>query len=67
MKNLLYKPENYPGPIAKNATLGVKFANDTFLLESFLIQQKIKYKIEDLEKTPFGLALRIKRDKEQDK
>jgi len=61
MSDFIYRPDNYPGPVAHNATLGVKFSNDILLLESFLIQQKIEYKPEDLEKTPFGLALRIKK------
>ncbi len=46
----------------QNATLGVKFSNDTLLLKSFLDQWKISYEESDLEMTPFGLALRIKRN-----
>ena len=42
--------------------MGVKFSNDIFIEESFLIQFKIDYKLEDLEETPFGYGLRIKRD-----
>lgn len=59
----IYKPENYPGPIALNATMNVKFSNDTILLKSFLDQKNIEYKIEELEMTPFGLGLRRKKDK----
>ncbi len=63
MINLPYKPDN-PGPtIAQNATLAVKFCNDIFLSKLFLNQRNIDYKIEDLEDGPWGLGIRIKRDK----
>ncbi len=61
-ENLIYKPEVYEGPTAQNATLGVKFSNDIFLMRSFLDQRNIEYKIEDLEDGPLGLGLRIKRE-----
>jgi hypothetical protein len=64
MIDMIYRPPNQPSePIAQNATLGVKFSTDIFLLKSFLDQQKIEYKIEDLENGPYGLFLRIKKDK----
>ena len=63
--NLIYKPVQYPGPIAQNATVGVKFSRDVFLMKSFLDQWKIEYKLEDLEDGPMGLGLRIKRDKNE--
>ena len=60
--DLVYRPPNPPNePIAQNSTIGVKFCQDIILLKSFLDQKEIEYDIEDLEKTPFGLGLRIKR------
>lgn len=56
-----YKPP-YAGPIALETKMGVKFCKDVFLLKSFLDQQKIEYSIEDLEWSPMGMGLRIKRD-----
>ncbi len=61
-ENFIYKPEVYEGPKDQNATLGVKFSNDIFLMKSFLDQRNIEYKIEDLEDGPMGLGLRIKRE-----
>ena len=58
---LIYKPENSPGPSAQNATIGVKFSNDIFISESKLKDWNIEYKQEDLEDGPFGKMLRIKR------
>lgn len=60
-EGFIYKPK-ICGEKPLKATLGVKFCQDTFLLKSFLDQMKIEYKIEELEKTPLGLALRIKKD-----
>jgi hypothetical protein len=62
-EDLIYRPPQYDGPIAQNATLGVKFGTDTFLLKSFLDQFKYPYKEEDLEDGPYGKFLRIKGDK----
>lgn len=59
-KEMIYKPPTV-APKAINATLSVKFSNDIFLLESFLKQKGIEYKPEDLELSPFGRGLRIKR------
>jgi hypothetical protein len=33
----VYKPENYPGPIALNATLGVKFSQSVRILDPWYI------------------------------
>lgn len=46
-------------------TTGFKFSNDIVLLESFFKQQGWDYNPHELEMTPFGLGLRIKRDKEE--
>lgn len=59
---MIYRPENYQGPIAQDAKIGVKFSNDIFLLESFLKQFNVEYKQEDLVDSPFGRGVRIKRD-----
>lgn len=61
-KGGIYTPSDYNVPVALNATVGVKFCQDTILLKSFLDQRKIEYTIEDLEETPFGLGLRIKKN-----
>jgi hypothetical protein len=47
--------------LVQPATLGVKFSNDIFLLRSFLEKRNIPYKEEELENTPLGKAIRIKR------
>lgn len=60
MSDSVYKSQETNEP-PKKATVGVKFSQDTFLFESFLVQHKIDYKKEELEKTPLGLALRIKK------
>jgi hypothetical protein len=61
-ESLIYQPP-YDGPkAAENINLGVKFANDIFLHESFLKQRNIKYEQSDLERTPMGMCYRIKRD-----
>ena len=61
---LIYTPpDSKEPPKCENATLGVKFSTDIFLSEGFLKQQKIPYKIEDLEVGPLGLCFRIRRDK----
>lgn len=65
MDEFIYKPPSYPGPIELNATIGVKFCRDTFLLKSFLDQQKIYYDEKDLEQTPCGLALRVKKENDR--
>lgn len=50
---------------AQNATIGVKFSQDIFLMKSFLDQCEIKYVEKDLENGPFGKHLRIKREKNE--
>ena len=62
MPPFIYKPEITADCQAKNATLGVKFSKDIFLMRSFLDQRKIPYKEEDLEDGPMGKGIRIKRD-----
>ncbi len=63
MSEFIYRPPNYPEPEALNATVGVKFCQDTILLKSFLDQQGVKYDPSELEKTPVGLGFRIKKEK----
>ncbi len=58
----VYKPPNDDECKAQNATLGVKFSNDIFLMRSFLDKQGIEYKEEDLDDSPMGKGIRIKRD-----
>ncbi len=60
-----YIPPQSEEPFAQKATVGYKFCQDTFLLESFLQKFNIAYEPEDLEMTPFGLGHRIKKDKEE--
>lgn len=63
---LVYKPPNpIDEPIAKNATLGVKFSQDIFVFKSALDKLNIDYKLEDLEMISMGLALRIKKNPEK--
>lgn len=59
---LVYKPPQYNGSKPQKATVGVKFCQDTLLMKSFLDQHKIPYEISELEKTPMGLCLRIKKE-----
>jgi hypothetical protein len=59
--NMVYRPDSGNECTAQNVTLGVKFSNDVYLHKSFLDQQKIDYKEEELEDTPNGRCLRIKR------
>lgn len=58
---MIYKPDNYKME-AQPATLGVKFSNDIFLLESFLKYRNIKYEESVLEFSPFGKGIRIKKE-----
>jgi hypothetical protein len=60
-ESLVYRPSNYPGPKAMDATIGVKFSKDIFLMKSFLDQKNFKYKEEDLEDSPMGKGIRIKK------
>lgn len=60
----VYRPTQHDKPIVQNATLGVKFSNDIFLLRSFLDQRGIEYKEEELDDSPFGKGIRIKREKD---
>ncbi len=59
--NLSYIPPK-TAPQSLNATIGVKFSNDIFLSVDMLKKWDIPYKEEDLEQTPLGLRLRIKRE-----
>lgn len=61
--DLIYKPLENWEPKALPATIGVKFSNDIFLMKSFLDQHKIEYKESDLDYSPFGKGIRIKRSK----
>lgn len=63
--NFNYIPPQTEEPVAQKETLGVIFCQDTILLESFLHKFNIEYQPEDLEVTPFGLGLRIKKDREE--
>lgn len=60
--NLIYKPPTSEGSECRKATLGVKFSNDAFLTEAWLIKMNVKYEQSDLEQTPFGMCARIKRE-----
>ncbi len=75
MNEFIYKPDNYPGPVAldaipskecdeyqKNSKVCVKFANNITYLESFLKKHNIEYKDEDLEDMPLGRGYVIRRD-----
>ena len=33
----VYKPDNYPGPVAQNATLGVKFSQNIRILDPWYL------------------------------
>lgn len=57
---LIYKP---PTEEEKKSTVGVRFSNDIFLTESWLIKMNVQYEQSDLEQTPFGMAHRIRKDK----
>lgn len=56
-------PTDCPEPL--KTTFGVKFSNDAFLMRSYLDQQGIAYKEEELDDSPFGKGIRIKRDKDE--
>jgi hypothetical protein len=60
---LVHKPPDDDWKKVKGATLGVKFSNDVFLSESFLVRRSIQYEQSDLEMTPFGMCHRLKKDK----
>lgn len=60
---LVYKPPTPEEAEAKKASLGVKFSNDIFLSEAWLIKMNVKYEQSDLEQTPLGPCARIKKDK----
>lgn len=59
---LIWKLPQNSEPIAKDAKIGYKFSKDIFLLESFLKQKNISYNPNELEDSPFGKGIRIKRD-----
>jgi hypothetical protein len=63
MNRLPYRPDNYTGPIAQNAQIGVRFSDDVFLLKSFLDQRGVKYEKDELEDSAFGKGVRIKKGK----
>ena len=55
---LIYRPPNYEEPIAQKATLGVKFANNTFIHQS--VFEKFCIKVPDdveLDNSFMGLGL----------
>ena len=58
----VYTPENNNLCKAVDAKMGVRFSNDIFLMRSFLDQRGIEYKEEELDDSPFGKGIRIKRD-----
>jgi hypothetical protein len=62
---LIYRPPGTYEPSAEKATLAVKFANDIFLTKSFLDKKKIEYKEEDLEDTPLGPCIRLRKAKDE--
>ncbi len=62
MSELIYKPPSDEEIEAKKATLGVKFSNDIFLSEAWLIKMNVAYTPEDIEQTPLGPCARIKRE-----
>jgi hypothetical protein len=47
-------------------TVGVKFSDGIFLLQSFLDKFKIQYDESNLETTPFGLAHRVEKEDDED-
>lgn len=58
---MIYFPEKN-NVKALDAKIGVKFCQDTIILQSFLDQNNIDYCLDDLEKTPLGFGLRIKKE-----
>lgn len=62
---LIYKPPTDEEIEAKKSTFGVKFSNDIFLSEAWLIKMNVQYKPEDIEQTPLGPCARIKREKDE--
>ena len=58
--DFIYNPEWATQQVQKG-TIGVKFANDVFIMEAYLKDSGIEYKPEDLEMTPLGLAYRVKK------
>lgn len=58
----VYNPPTEEELKDRKTTLGIKFANDIFLSEAWMIKMNIKYKPEDIEQTPLGPCARIKRD-----
>jgi len=60
--NCVYKPSGEFKPKAIPGKMGVKFSKNVFLLKSFLDKNNISYEAEDLEETPFGPGIIIKRD-----
>lgn len=61
LTNFMYRPPK-DSKDAEHVTLGVKFANDVFLMKSYLDQKGIQYDEKDLEDGPMGQVLRIKRE-----
>jgi hypothetical protein len=61
----VYLPSDSNGKEAQRSILGVKFANDIFLSESFLKKRNIEYKESDLEQTPLGMCFRITKEKKE--
>lgn len=61
----VYIPDDKANLKAHIATVGYKFCQDQILLKSFLDQRNIEYDEKDLEMTPFGLGLRIKKEEKK--
>lgn len=60
---MIYIPPELPeGSKPLESSIGVKFSNDAFLMKSYLDQRKIPYEEGELEDTPMGRCLRIKRN-----
>lgn len=59
---MIYKPESFElKPL--ESSFGVKFSNDIFLMKSFLDQNNIEYNENELDDSPLGRGVRIKREK----
>lgn len=60
VQQLIYKPPNGDEFKAIKGSIGVRFSNDVFLTEAWLIKMNVKYDQSELEQTPFGMCARIK-------
>lgn len=59
---LIYKPDSYPGPVAIDCKMGVKFCKDIMVAKAICDKWGISYEEAELEDSPVGPALRIKRE-----